>query len=48
MPRYLISFDDGSMDHIPDADWVAVGEATVQAKLASPEFRIEISVVAAL
>ena len=27
MPRYLISFDDGSMDHIPDADWVAVGEA---------------------
>ena len=27
MPRYLISFDDGSMDHIPDADWPAVGEA---------------------
>ena len=27
MPRYLISFDDGSMDHIPDADWAAVGEA---------------------
>jgi hypothetical protein len=25
MPRYLISFDDGSMDHIPDADWPAVG-----------------------
>ena len=27
MPRYLISFDDGSMDHIPDADLPAVGEA---------------------
>lgn len=27
MPRYLISFDDGSMAHIPDADWPAVGEA---------------------
>ena len=27
MPRYLISFDDGSMDHIPDEDWTAVGEA---------------------
>jgi hypothetical protein len=27
MPRYLISFDDGSMDHIPDEDWPAVGEA---------------------
>ena len=27
MPRYLISFDDGSMDHIPHADWPAVGEA---------------------
>ena len=27
VPRYLISFDDGSMDHIPDADWPAVGEA---------------------
>jgi hypothetical protein len=26
MPRYLISFDDGSMDHIPDADWPEVGE----------------------
>ena len=26
MPRYLISFDDGSMDHIPEDDW-AVGEA---------------------
>jgi hypothetical protein len=27
MPRYLISFDDGSMDHIPDEDWPAVGES---------------------
>ena len=27
MARYLISFDDGSMDHIPDEDWPAVGEA---------------------
>lgn len=27
MPRYLISFDDGSMDHIPDKDWPTVGEA---------------------
>jgi hypothetical protein len=27
MPRYLVSFDDGSMDHIPDGDWPAVGEA---------------------
>ena len=27
MPRYLISFDDGSMDHIPDEDWPSVGEA---------------------
>jgi hypothetical protein len=27
MPRYLISFDDGSMDHIPDEDWPAVSEA---------------------
>lgn len=26
MPRYLISFDDGSMDHIPKEDWPAVGE----------------------
>jgi hypothetical protein len=23
----LISFDDGSMDHIPDEDWPSVGEA---------------------
>lgn len=27
MPRFLISFDDGSMDHIPVADLPAVGEA---------------------
>lgn len=27
MPRYMISFDDGSMDHIPEGDWPAVGEA---------------------
>jgi hypothetical protein len=26
MPRYLISFNDGSMDHIPDQDWPTVGE----------------------
>ena len=26
MPRYLISFDDGSMDHIPEEDWPTVGE----------------------
>ena len=28
MTRYLISFDDGSMDHIPEGDWPAVGEAS--------------------
>jgi len=27
MPRYLISFDDGSMDHISDEDFPSVGEA---------------------
>jgi hypothetical protein len=27
MTRYLISFDDGAMDHIPDADMPAVGRA---------------------
>jgi hypothetical protein len=27
MPRYLISFDDGSMDHIPAEDLPAVGDA---------------------
>lgn len=27
MPRYLISFDDGSMDHIPAAEMPAVGDA---------------------
>ncbi|MEO6115397.1 MAG: YciI family protein [Pseudolysinimonas sp.] len=26
MTRYLISFDDGAMAHIPDEDWPAVGE----------------------
>lgn len=25
MPRFLISFDDGSMDHIPDEDFPEVG-----------------------
>ena len=28
MPRYLISFDDGSMNHIPAEDWPSVGEAS--------------------
>lgn len=28
--RYLISFDDGSMDHIPDEDWPSVSEAAHQ------------------
>ena len=28
MQRYLISFDDGSMDHIPEEDWPAVGESS--------------------
>src|SRR5271154_2843590 len=27
MPRYLISFDDGSMNHIAEEDWPAVGES---------------------
>jgi hypothetical protein len=27
MPRYIISFDDGSMDHIPERDLAEVGEA---------------------
>jgi hypothetical protein len=27
MTRYLISFDDGAMDHIPDGDGPAVAEA---------------------
>jgi hypothetical protein len=27
MPRYLISFDVGSMDHIPEADLPAVSES---------------------
>lgn len=30
MARYLISFDDGSMDHIPEEDFPAVGEAAHQ------------------
>lgn len=28
MPRYLISFDDGSMDHITDEDLPSVSEVT--------------------
>jgi hypothetical protein len=28
MTRYLITFDDGAMDHIPAEDWSAVGEAS--------------------
>jgi hypothetical protein len=28
MPEYLISFDAGAMDHIPDGDWTEVGEAS--------------------
>jgi hypothetical protein len=28
MTRFLISFDDGAMAHIPDEDWPAVGEAS--------------------
>jgi hypothetical protein len=28
MPRYLISFDAGSMTHVPDQDWPEVGEAS--------------------
>lgn len=27
MTRYLISFDDGAMNDIPEEDWPAVGEA---------------------
>jgi hypothetical protein len=26
MTRYLITFDSGAMDHIPDEDWPAVGK----------------------
>ena len=29
MPRFLISFDDGSMDHIPEEDW---GKAGVESR----------------
>jgi hypothetical protein len=28
MTRYLISFNDGAMDHIPDGDWPEVGKAS--------------------
>ena len=28
MARYLVSFPDGSMNHIPAEDWVEVGEAS--------------------
>jgi hypothetical protein len=28
MTRYLISFNDGAMDHIPDEDWPDVGKAS--------------------
>ena len=28
MPRYLISFNDGAMDHIPAEDWPDVGKAS--------------------
>jgi hypothetical protein len=28
MTQYLISFNDGAMDHIPAEDWPAVGEAS--------------------
>lgn len=28
MPKYLISFDDGAMDHLRDDDWPAVAEAS--------------------
>jgi hypothetical protein len=28
LPRYLISFDDGSMDHIPQEDFPSVSEAS--------------------
>jgi hypothetical protein len=28
--RYLISFDDGAMAHIPDDAWPAVGEAAAR------------------
>ena len=28
MTEYLISFNDGAMDHIPDGDWADVGKAS--------------------
>jgi hypothetical protein len=30
MTRYLISFDDGAMDHIPEEDWPAVAKAALE------------------
>lgn len=27
MPRYLISFDDGAMDQIPEEEWSGIGDA---------------------
>jgi hypothetical protein len=30
MTRYLISFNDGAMNHIPDGDWEDVGKAANQ------------------
>jgi hypothetical protein len=29
MTQYLISFDDGAMNHIPDEDWSAVAKAAL-------------------
>ena len=37
MTRFLISFDDGSMDHIPDEDFPAVGEAAHAVMFAAQE-----------
>ncbi|MEU6077623.1 YciI family protein [Micromonospora sp. NPDC047074] len=28
MARYVVSFNDGAMDHIPDEDWPDVGKAS--------------------
>ncbi|MBV8036743.1 YciI family protein [Roseateles sp.] len=33
MPQYLISFNDGAMSHIPEADFPAVGKAAAAAVL---------------
>jgi hypothetical protein len=35
MPRYLISFDSGAMDHIPDEDMAGVGEASFEVVFAA-------------